>query len=410
MTSATLGFVFLTATAWAQDARRPDQAKIDAAISKGVSYLKTAEPVGYPSQSIANCNELVLWTFVHAGVSEGEGKFQEYLKAMLEADLERTYKVALQAMILEELDRVKFQTRIAQCAQFLADNQCGSGQWSYGEPSPFAKEVPTGQPVRKAVASDGGVTNPKRPGDAKPKVLQTITIKKMKEGPGEGDNSNSQYAALGLRACHDAGIVLPRDVIEKAQKWWRDSIHEEGAKDKKGKPSVATGPGAAMTGEPAGWCYGSKAHGHAAYGSMTAGAIGALTIYDYILGQKWKTDPVALAGLGWMVKNFSVTENPGPPEWGEGKPQYMLYYYLYAMERACILFGAEVLGPHRWYGEGARAILAAQKPDGSWTADAPEANGTWDTCFAILFLKRATRPLQDVASEDRFHRGDAMQR
>jgi hypothetical protein len=25
----------------------------------------------------------------------------------------------------------------------------------------------------------------------------------------------------------------------------------------------------------------------------------------------------------------------------------------------------------------------------------------WDTCFAILFLRRATRPLRDVASEDR---------
>jgi hypothetical protein len=24
----------------------------------------------------------------------------------------------------------------------------------------------------------------------------------------------------------------------------------------------------------------------------------------------------------------------------------------------------------------------------------------WDTCFAILFLKRATRPLMDVASVD----------
>jgi len=165
---------------------------------------------------------------------------------------------------------------------------------------------------------------------------------------------------------------------------------------------VATGP-AAVAGEPAGWCYGSKSHGHAAYGSMTAGAVGALTIYDYILGQKWKSDPTVLAGLGWMAKNFSATENPGPAEWGEGKPGYMLYYYLYAMERACILFGADVLGAHRWYNEGANAILAAQRADGSWAADAPEANGSWDTCFAILFLKRATRPFQEVASEDRFH-------
>jgi hypothetical protein len=387
----------------AQD-KKPDQARIDAAIAKGITYLKGAESSGYAGQQIADCDELLLWTFVHAGVSESDARFQEFLQKMVDGELVKTYKVALQAMILEELDRVKHQVRIAQCAQFLVDNQCGNGQWSYGEPTPFAKEVPTGKPVPAAVASDGGVTKPRPVGPSaprtKPKVVQTIAIRKMKEGPGEGDNSNSQYAALGLRSCHDAGIVLPAEVVRRARQWWRDSIHSE-AEPKKGKPSVATGPGMALA-EPAGWCYGARSHGHAAYGSMTAGAAGALTIYAYILGEKWKQDPTILSGLGWMARNFSVTENPGPPEWGEGNSKYMLYYYLYAMERACILFGADSLGGHRWYSEGAHAILQSQQADGSWNAGAPEANSTWETCFAILFLKRATRPL-DVASEDRAH-------
>jgi hypothetical protein len=48
-------------------------------------------------------------------------------------------------------------------------------------------------------------------------------------------------------------------------------------------------------------------------------------------------------------------------------------------------------------------LLATQWPDGSWTiyaSDKPDEYSwnTWNTCFAILFLKRATRPL--VASED----------
>ncbi len=387
----------------AQDARKLDQARIDAAIAKGITYLKTAESTGYPDRQIADCDELILWTFVHAGVPESDERFRSLLQKMLEGELEKTYKVALQAMILEELDRVKYQARVAQCAQFLVDNQCGNGQWSYGEPTPFAKEVPTAKPVPAAVASDGGATKPRPVGSAaargKPKVVQTIAIKKMKDGPGEGDNSNSQYAALGLRSCHDAGVVLPADVVRRARQWWRDSIHAE--PERKGKPGVATGPGAA-SGEPAGWCYGPRSHGHAAYGSMTAGAAGALTIYSYILGEKWKQDATILSALGWMAKNFSVTENPGPPEWGEGNAKYMLYYYLYAMERACILFGADSLGGHRWYAEGASAILQSQQADGSWNAGAGEANSTWETCFAILFLKRATRPL-DVVSEDRAH-------
>src|SRR5579862_654458 len=388
--------------------KKPDPKKIDEAITRGVAFLRGAERPGYPDRQIASCDELVLWTLVHAGVPESDALFQELLKAMLDGPLEKTYPVALQAMILEELDRVRYQGRIAQCAQFLADNQCGNGQWSYGEASAFAKEVPTGTPLKTGVATDaarpravgapldGGVRQ-------KPKVVATVAIKKMKEGPGEGDNSNSQYAALGLRACVEAGVLFPRESVELARKWWRESQNDAG-KAKKGRPTVATGPSDGLPpADPAGWCYGGKSHGHPAYGSMSAGAVGALVIYDHLLGEKAKADPWALAGLAWMAQKFTVTDNPGPPEWGEGKPGYMTYYYLYAMERAGILFGTEVMGGHRWYPEGAEHILRSQKPDGSWNAGGPEANSTWETCFAILFLKRATRPLEDVPSEDRVH-------
>ena len=72
---------------------------------------------------------------------------------MTETPLEWTYDVSLQAMILEEIDRVKYQARIAQCAQFLVDNQCPNGQWSYGEPDPFAKDTPTGGRQRTSFQS-----------------------------------------------------------------------------------------------------------------------------------------------------------------------------------------------------------------------------------------------------------------
>ena len=36
------------------------------------------------------------------------------------------------------------------------------------------------------------------------------------------NDSSGMYAALGLRACHDAGIVLPRGVLERGVKWWRN--------------------------------------------------------------------------------------------------------------------------------------------------------------------------------------------
>jgi len=98
-----------------------------------------------------------------------------------------------------------------------------------------------------------------------------------------------------------------------------------------------------------------------------------------------------------------VQENPnfanGP------KHAASTHYFLYAMERAGILYGTETFGAHGWYAEGARWLLETQRPDGAWlTTGTKGPQVTWDTCFAILFLRRATRPLIDVASEDRFNR------
>ena len=63
-----------------------------------------------------------------------------------------------------------------------------------------------------------------------------------------------------------------------------------------------------------------------------------------------------------------------------------------------ILFGTEKIGEHAWYKDGANALLAAQNEEGSWGKDDPNwFNRTWHTCFAVLFLRRAARPL--VATE-----------
>src|SRR5215831_8478626 len=143
-------------TAHAQQQQGVDQKRIDEAIRKGVQYLNGAESSGW-DQHINNCDELVLLTLIHADLPEGNAKLQDYLKRSLEAKMERTYKVSLLAMSLEELDRVKYQPKIKECAQFLVDNQCQNGQWSYGEATPFVNNtgVPTGGNKPVAVASAG---------------------------------------------------------------------------------------------------------------------------------------------------------------------------------------------------------------------------------------------------------------
>jgi len=66
-----------------------------------------------------------------------------------------------------------------------------------------------------------------------------------------------------------------------------------------------------------------------------------------------------------------------------------------------MLYGTDWIGKHNWYRDGAEFFLKAQRGDGSWAGEGGTA--VWDTCFAILFLRRATRPLEDVASVDRLN-------
>jgi len=366
-----------------------DQKRVNRAIAAGVEYLKTCDSPGHNQSKDAD--ELILLTLIHAG-AEAQPRFKQLFDKMMSEPLTDTYSVALQAMVLEEYERVKYQGRIHQCAQFLVDNQCANGQWSYGTPTTYPdavpvprSDVPTGL-VRKPAKLERGTRNfdePEAVGRQKPRVQIHLSVKKNRDGPAGGDNSNSQYAALGIRACHDAGIVFPREVVERARTHWIDT------QEKGEKGSVATGPGA---GVPRGWGY--NAAGEAkGYGSMTAGAVGAVCIYDFILAIEFRKDPSVLDGIAWLAKNFLVTNNPGRPNWFH-------YYYLYGLERAGMLSDNVKMGDHDWYMEGANLLLDQQRADGSWGSDDKLNPPSWGTCFAVLFLKQATRRL-DVASTDR---------
>src|SRR5262245_48215351 len=106
---------FLAGSASGQDKAKgaplsaADQKRVDEAIEKGVAFLRgkdTTDPHG------THATELVLWTCVHAGLRPGDPQFDALFKTMTESPLQSTYRVSLQAMILEELDRVRHQRKI----------------------------------------------------------------------------------------------------------------------------------------------------------------------------------------------------------------------------------------------------------------------------------------------------------
>ena len=74
-----------------------------------------------------------------------------------------------------------------------------------------------------------------------------------------------------------------------------------------------------------------------------------------------------------------------------GGTSFWPLYYLYSLERACVIAGKRYIGTHDWYLEGAAAVVGWQAEDGAFRPDG--AAGWMDlpnTCFALLFLKRAS--------------------
>src|SRR4030095_3182483 len=139
----------LNAVVWAlllmpQSAPGVDDQKVAAAIERGVAWLRKAPSSGHAFKKdpnmppIRNADDLLLLPSLHAGVPEDDPRVRELLASVLAAPLDKTYPVALRAMALEELDRVRYQSHIARYAQYLLDNQLPNGQWGYSTPSATA--------------------------------------------------------------------------------------------------------------------------------------------------------------------------------------------------------------------------------------------------------------------------------
>ncbi len=221
------------------------------------------------------------------------------------------------------------------------------------------------------------------------------------------DYSNTQYALLGLRAAKDCGIPIDPKVWFKALNHALSFQAEDGPKvmrtiraSGKGQKDYVFDAGDRARG----WGYMEAAKNPT--GSMTTAGIAILAIChdallkprrfrDYTDQLKNKTTQSVQDGFAWLDHWFTVTKNPG-----ESAPNWH-YYYLYGLERASVFGGRDLIGDHDWYLTGARYLVDAQKKDGRWRTgalggDDYEASDVVDTAWAILFLARATRPLEPI--------------
>jgi hypothetical protein len=96
----------------------------------------------------------------------------------------------------------------------------------------------------------------------------------------------------------------------------------------------------------------------------------------------------AMASLGKGIERMTA----GPVRFTPGRSRPIGanaagdLYYLWSLERVGVIYERQELGGKDWYGWGAQALVETQLADGSWS---DSYRGLVDTCFALLFLKRA---------------------
>jgi hypothetical protein len=187
---------------------------------------------------------------------------------------------------------------------------------------------------------------------------------------GYADVSATQFAILALRAASRAGYPVER---VNAGVWDRAVAYLGG-----------------LQGTEGGFPY----HKDVAWSAgMTAAGLSSLLICREQMAlldsdpPAWLDETVAKA-FSHLGKHFDPSENRSPD------PGRYHYCYLYAVERVGMLSGRRELGGKDWYVRGAKWLLEEQKEDGRWvdrTCMRPE--DVLGTCFALLFLKRATVPV-----------------
>jgi squalene-hopene/tetraprenyl-beta-curcumene cyclase len=129
------------------------------------------------------------------------------------------------------------------------------------------------------------------------------------------------------------------------------------------------------------------------YGSMTYAGFKSL-LYAGLT----RDDPRVRAAFDWIRRHWTFDENPGLGQQG-------LYYYFHAMARALLASQQAVIetadgASRRWREELVEALLARQRPDGTWVNAADrweEGQADLVTVYSVLALQEAIKPTIAVA-------------
>lgn len=352
-----------------QEPRPPEEPlaeKVKIAIERGVEFLRGQEE-GRGDLEKNAASRLVTggWTalaalaLLNSGVSPDDPLLQRLLKYLRTVEPNQTYVVGLQTMVFALAGQGEDKERIQRNVDWLISARILSNKdllgWNYGR-------------------------------------------------AGVPDNSNTQYALLGLHEGFLAGAEVKPEIWESILKFYQDTMQIK--KDARG--AIASGS----------WGYRRSAD-PTTFTMTTAGVCGLLIAQQDLKASRMKDPPDCdthcgkveddehlRAALDWLAARM-------PRNADDVSDMRHLYYALYGIERAGRLSGQRFIGEVDWYRVGCEYLVRVQRPDGSWVGGEEAAAPILGTSFALLFLSKGRTPVliskiaHDPDEDWNLHRYDA---
>jgi hypothetical protein len=429
----SLPAVLLTALLFPCRATAAENTDVEKAITSGVAALrKLQESDGSwayaTADSTVGSTSLAALTLLMCGADKEDRAVlsaASYVRGR-SVGLAYTYSIALAILFLDKLgDPGDVPLLESLAARLVAGQNTSAGGWSYYCPVPITSE----QRRLTELVSRGRLGKGDRPEPENArqqarefqKRIGTLSTASMSAGGplSRPDNSNTQFATLALWVSRRHGFPVD-GALRAVERHFRGTQFNDG-----------------------GWAYVDGMRGSIPTPTMTCAGLLGVAIGFGVSNDKAKErgatprdpakDAFLKAGVAALARSIDVPperilgldappvggpgsvpdpDRPGPPGPGRG-PDGMaprpgggagnrgfprrrmrnmvgigrLYYYLWSVERVAVALNLDVIGNKDWYAWGSRIILSTQDTDGTWAGE--HDLGGVDTCFALLFLKRA---------------------
>jgi len=346
------------------------QADINKAIDRGVENLKRLGGTGaWPGpQFPTGMNALAAWTLLESGVARSDPLVQKAAANLRKecVSLTNTYSLTTAILFFDRLGDPGDEVLIQAMAVRLLAGQNFNGSWNYenrwgddGDRAWLQRQVENANKQRQ---------NKTLPAETKKTLFPEIQkqldrVQRANIDVRPGDNSNTQFAMIGLWVARRHGMPVDSAL---------------GRVDARFRKSQIQG----------GWAYAPESFfGTPPRATMTCAGLLGLALGQGVKktgkGNELLKDPIVQKGfqlIGGVLKN-----SDGEMQKKLLVKQEMFYYFLFSLERMAVVYDVKKIGETDWYTWGAKILVDKQEADGSWKGEYAAA----DTCFALLFLKRA---------------------